>query len=257
MVQRFEDGSAGDANYGDIGKYYSQYRRPEPKIADTILKVLGSAESVLNIGAGAGSYEPLDRRVTAVEPSASMRKQRPEYLTPAVNAFAENLPFPDKSFDASMSVSSVHQWQDLEKGLEEMRRVTRGPVVILYSEPSLLQKFWLNDYAPKVLEAEAKRFPSAERMSLVLGKGSETIPVMIPLDCSDGFNEAYYGRPEKFLDPRARLSCSSWNCVEEEIAISNVSNLQIDLESGKWDEKYGYLRSTLEYEGSVRLFVAH
>jgi ubiquinone/menaquinone biosynthesis C-methylase UbiE len=144
-MPRHSDGSAGDADYGAIGQGYVSHRQPEPTIAAAIEHALGPAWTVLNVGAGAGSYEPLDRAMTAVEPSASMRAQRPGHLVTALNAVAEALPFPDGRFDASMATFTVHQWSTLEAGLAEMRRVTRGPVVILTCDPSLVQRFWLND----------------------------------------------------------------------------------------------------------------
>ena len=256
MSNRFEDGSAGDADYGSIGSSYAAFRQPEPRIAARIHAALGDARKVLNVGAGAGSYEPADRDVTAVEPSASMRRQRPAHLSPAIDGVAETLPFPDKSFDAAMTTFSVHQWSDLEAGLREMRRVTKGPVVILSCDPDRVQDFWLNDYAPGVLGAEARRYPALDRMDRALGGGTAAMPVPIPLDCIDGFNEAYYGRPEKLLEPAARLSCSAWSFVDEATAAGYVSALEEALQSGDWDAKHGALRTRSEYDGSLRLVVS-
>lgn len=206
MTNRHHDGSAGDANYGMIGTDYTSYRQPDPEIAAFIAQALGDARSVLNVGAGAGSYEPLEREVTAVEPSASMRAQRPSHLQPAVDAVADRLPFADKSFDASMATFTVHQWPDLRAGLREMRRLTRGPVVVLSCDPSLLDRFWLHVYAPEVIATEARRYPSMQAIREGLGdNGVEVVSVPIPLGCTDGFSEAYYGRPERLLDPGARL----------------------------------------------------
>jgi hypothetical protein len=150
----------------------------------------------------------------------------------------------------------VHQWQNLEVGLKEMRRVTRGPVVILSCDPDLVQRFWLNDYAPGVLAAEARRYPALDRMQAVLGGTSEVQPVPIPLECRDGFNEAYYGRPEKLLDPAARLACSAWSFVEAETAAGYVAALQRDLDAGRWDRAYKRFRSSPTYDGSLRLILA-
>src|SRR5262249_44188969 len=144
MIERKSDGSAGDANYGEIGRTYSLYRRPEPRIAAMIGDALGDAATVLNVGAGAGSYEPVDREVTAFDPSASGRRQRPPHLSAAIDAVAESLPFADLSFDAGMATFTVHQWSNLEAGLAEMRRVTRGPVVVMTCDPQALDRFWLN-----------------------------------------------------------------------------------------------------------------
>ena len=145
MAERQPDGSAGDADYGAIGRDYSVYRRPDPLIAGFINDALGQARTVLNVGAGAGSYEPLDRDVTAVEPSASMRAQRPRHLSAAINAVAEDLPFPNNHFDASMATFTVHQWTDLARGLSEMRRVTQGPVVVLSCAPPFVPRVGRNE----------------------------------------------------------------------------------------------------------------
>jgi SAM-dependent methyltransferase len=256
MFERKADGSAGDADYGTIGRDYASFRQPEPAIEALIGRALGAARTVLNVGAGAGSYEPLDRDVTAIEPSASMRAQRPAHLSRAIDGVAESLPFPDRHFDAAMTTFSVHQWSHLDDGLREMRRVTRGPVIVLSCDPDLVRRFWLNDYAPQVLEAEARRYPALGHMRAVIGGVSETVPVPIPLMCRDGFNEAYYGRPERLLDPAARIACSAWSFVSEQTAADYVEALRADLESGAWDRKYGHVRTAPEYDGSLRLVVA-
>ena len=250
------DGSAGDADYGAIGLHYARFRQPEPAIAAQILTALGDARLVLNVGAGAGSYEPEDRTVVAVEPSATMRGQRPARLVPAIAATAEALPFEDKAFDAAMATFTVHQWQDLGAGLREMRRVTRGPVVVLTCAPGDVQKFWLNDYAPGVLAAEARRYPQLDRLAEGLGGNVRIEPVPVPLECRDGFNEAYYGRPEMLLDGAARLSCSAWSFVPEHVAAGYVEDLRGALADGRWDAAYGHLRTQPHYLGSLFLVIA-
>jgi len=252
---RHSDGSAGDVDYGEIGGSYRRFRQPDPIIAAQILEALGDARTVLNVGAGAGSYEPTDREVTAVEPSASMRAQRPTNLSVAIDAVAEDLPFADASFDASMAIVTVHQWSDLEKGIGEMRRVTRGPVVLLVCDPALMQDYWLNDYIPEVRAVEASRFPPIERIAAALGGQVEVKPVPVPLHCRDGFNEAYYGRPEALLDEKARLACSSWSLVPKAAVERFVKHLSRDLGSGRWDQKYGHLRSQPFFDGPLRLAV--
>jgi SAM-dependent methyltransferase len=252
VSSRTTDGSAGDADYGRIGGSYSRYRRPDPRIARAVREALGDARSVLNVGAGAGSYEPADIPVTAVEPSESMRRQRPAALPPAVDAVAEHLPFPNDAFDAAMTTFSVHQWSDLAGGLAEMRRVTRGPVVILTCDPSRLDRFWLADYAPAVIATEARRYPGRDDLATVVGP-IEVAVVPVPLDCTDGFNEAYYGRPEMLLDPAARQSCSAWSFVDAETTDGYLRRLRDDLADGTWDRRYGQLRSQPEFEGSLVL----
>jgi SAM-dependent methyltransferase len=254
---RHSDGSAGDANYGAIGAGYARYRRPDPRIAAAISLALGGAHTVLNVGAGAGSYEPAGRLVTAVEPSESMRQQRASHLPPAVDAVADDLPFGDGQFDAAMATFTVHQWPDLNAGLAEIRRVTTGPIVIMTCDPDELSRFWLDAYAPEVLAVEASRYPHIEILAAALGRATEIIPVPIPFDCSDGFNEAYYGRPERLLDPGARLACSAWSFVAPSVESRFVAHLGSDLESGAWDTKYGALRSRKWFEGSLKLVVGH
>ncbi|WP_223809224.1 class I SAM-dependent methyltransferase [Nocardiopsis listeri] len=164
-MARKADGSAGDADYGVIARTYTDHRRPDPRIASFVHAALGDARTVLNVGAGAGSYEPADRKVTPVEPSSSMRARRPADLPEAVNATAESLPFPDGSFEAAMTTFSVHQWSDLPAGLAELRRVTDGPVAVLTCDPDLVRRFWLYEYAPQVLDTEARRYPTTSDLA--------------------------------------------------------------------------------------------
>ena len=255
-MTRTSDGSAGDADYGAIGSGYSRYRRPDPRIAAAVHSALGDAATVLNIGAGAGSYEPADRDVTAVEPSASMRAQRPSHLATAIDASAEHLPFADDSFDAAMASFTVHQWGDLAAGLAELRRVTRGPVVVLSCDPDALDRFWLADYAPEVIATEASRYPAPAEIARLLGGSVTVYPVPIPLDCTDGFGEAYYARPEALLDPGARKANSAWSFVGEEVGQRFERELGADLESGRWDALHAALRTQPEFDGSLRLIVA-
>ena len=255
MGTRRHDGSAGDADYGAIGVGYSRFRQPDPRIAARILDALGQARTILNVGAGAGSYEPTDRQVTAVEPSASMRAQRPRHLSAAIDATAERLPFADLHFDASMATFTVHQWSDLRAGLAEMRRVTRGPVVILTCDPEALDRFWLHDYAPEVTAVEAGRYPRIADISAALGDRVQVRPAPIPLDCKDGFNEAYFGRPEHLLDKEARLACSGWSFVEPAAVQRFVAALSADLADGTWDRRYGHFRNLPEFDGPLRLII--
>lgn len=248
--------SAGDADYGAIGLVYTQYRQPDPRIASVMMAALGAARTVLNVGAGTGSYEPTDRAVTPVEPSAPMRLRRPAHLPAAIDAVAERLPFADRSFDASMTTFSVHQWRDLAGGLREMRRVTRGPLLVLTCDPAELHRFWLSRYAPEVIAVEAKRYPAITAIGAALGSPIQVTPVAIPLDCTDGFQEAYYGRPEAMLDPGARLACSAWSFVPGSVAERLDIELGTDLRIGAWDAAYGHLRTQPQFDGSLRLIVS-
>ncbi|PWI45333.1 class I SAM-dependent methyltransferase [Streptomyces sp. ICBB 8177] len=250
---RTSDGSAGDADYGAIGGGYADFRRPDPRIAQVIARALGEARTVVNVGAGAGSYEAAAPEVTPVEPSASMRAQRPAHLAPAIDAVAEDLPFADGAFDAAMTTFSVHQWSDVTAGLREMRRVARGPVTVLTCDPARVRDFWLYAYAPGVLDTEARRYPSVATIAAALGGEVSVEPVPIPVDCTDGFNEAYYARPERLLDPAARQACSAWSFVDAATADAYTDHLRRDLADGTWDARYGSLREQPSYEGSLVL----
>lgn len=243
----------GDADYDAIGVGYATFRRPDPRIATHLVAALGDARTVLNVGAGAGSYEPTDRAVTAVEPAATMRAQRPAHLPAAIDATAEHLPFADGSFDAAMTTNSIHQWANLSAGLAELRRVTTGPIVILTADPERLGNFWLADYAPQVAAVESRRHPSLQTIAAALGGHTSVLDIPIPLDCVDGFNEAYYGRPELLLDPDARRSCSSWSFLSAEETEASVGRLRAALADGSWDARYGMLRTQPTYLGSLVL----
>lgn len=245
---------AGDFDYDTHGHGYARRRRPDPRIAALIHAALGDARTVLNVGAGAGSYEPGDRYVLAVEPSAAMRAQRPPGAAPALAATAERLPFDDDSFDAAMATVTVHQWRDTAGGLAELRRVARGPVVVLTFDGDELERLWLAAYAPELIAAERRRYPPIATVAAAIGR-AEVIEVPIPFDCVDGFTEAYYARPEAFLDEGVRAAQSAWGFVRPEATRRAVERLRADLGSGAWEQRYGYLREQPEFRGSLRLLV--
>jgi SAM-dependent methyltransferase len=248
----------GDFDYDRADTGYTNYRKPDPRIAARIHAALGGARTVLNVGAGAGSYEPTDRHVVAVEPSASMRGKRPRHLAPALNALAENLPFDDGAFDAAMAMLTMHQWPDKAAGLRELRRVTRGPIVILTFDWEAADRFWLAAYSPEHVAVDAARFPKIHELVAMLGGASrvriEEVP--IPLDCTDGVTEAYYGCPERMLDPAVRAAQSVWGFVDASAVRRFTERLGADLASGAWDERYGHLRRQPEFAGAMRLVIA-
>ncbi|MHB8243278.1 MAG: class I SAM-dependent methyltransferase [Solirubrobacteraceae bacterium] len=231
-------------------------RRPDPRIAAQLHAALGSARSVLNVGAGAGSYEPADRYVAAVEPSASMRSMRTPELAPAIDATAESLPFDDGSFDAAMASITVHQWADPWRGLAEMRRVSRGPVLVMTFDGDELDRLWLGEYLPELFDAERRRYPAIDDICESLAGSVEVQPVPIPIDCTDGFTEAFYARPERFLDPEIRRAQSVWGFVEEDAADLALERLREDIHSGRWDARHGALRGQPEFLGALRLIVS-
>jgi len=242
-------------DYARLGAGYAHRRRPDPDIAALIHRALGSARTVLNVGAGAGSYEPTDRDVTAVEPAEQMIAQRTSDHAPAVRAVAGALPLADGAVDASMAAVTVHQWPDPIAGLLEMRRVTTGAIVILTFDPEELDRLWLAEYAPDLIEVESRRYPRIAALAEALGPDTSVQPVAIPLHCSDGFTEAFYGRPEAFLDPSVRRSQSAWSFLEPGVEERAVEALAADLASGRWDDRHGHLRNQERFEGAVRLVV--
>ena len=248
--------SSGDVDYEAHGDGYAQIRRPDPRIAALIHSALGDARTVLNVGAGAGSYEPSDRHVVAVEPSATMRAQRPSSLVPAVNATAEQLPFDDNSFDAAMATVTVHQWREATRGLAELRRVARGPVVVLTFDGDALDRFWLAAYAPELIAAERRRYPPIPHLAAAIGRTS-VAEVPVPIDCVDGFTEAFYARPESFLDERVRAAQSAWTFITPEATQRTVETLRQDLASGQWDQTYAKWRTRPHFNGSLRLLTGH
>lgn len=252
---RWQDGSAGDIDYAAAGKQYAVFRQEEPIIAAQIRAALGDANTLINVGAGAGSYEPTDMDVVAVEPSATMRSQRPAHRVSAIDAVAENLPFADKSFDSALASVTVHQWRDLELGIAELKRVTRGPIVLMVADPALLHDFWMTHYVPEALDREKIRFPAIDLLTDLLGPTTRVESVPIPFLCKDGFTEAYYGRPEMFLNPDVTGAMSSWTLLDEAIREGGRQKLARDLADGTWDANYGHLREQPFYDGSLRLIV--
>ena len=250
---------AGDVDYEQHGRDYAVLRRTDPRIEARVHAALADARTVLNVGAGTGSYEPADRYVLAVEPSATMRAQRPPTAAPALDATAEHLPFDDDSFDAAMAMVTIHQWGDVERGLRELRRVSRGPVVVLTVDAPALRRFWLADYFPEVVALDETRFPTIERVVDVLGADGGQVrvdAVPIPLDCVDGFGEAFYGRPEAFLRSEVRAATSGFGLTDPAVVRRGLDRLADDLAGGAWDRAHGHLREQAEYVGALRLVVA-
>jgi SAM-dependent methyltransferase len=248
----------GDFDYERGGSGYETQRRADPRIADQIHRALGDAASVLNIGAGAGSYEPSDRYVLAVEPSAAMRaRRRLGRVVPAIDASAQALPFDGDTVDAAMAIFTVHQWgEGLGPGLRELRRVTRGPIVIMTIDGDALAGFWLGEYLPVRMDIERRRFPSIDNITALLGGTSMIEPVPIPVDCTDGFVEAFYGHPESLLDPVVRHAQSTWQFLDHATTQEGLDTLAEDLRTGAWDARYGHLRHQSAYAGPLVLLIA-
>ena len=240
------------AKYDTIGLNYANLRKPDPRIEQVIWNALGSAQTVLNVGAGAGAYEPLGRQVTAIEPSEEMIRQRSPSGATVVRGYAEDLPFEDNSFDAAMASLTVHHWTDKEKGIREMRRVTRGPVVLFTYDPAF-RGFWLTDYFPELITLDEGQMPLLSDYEAWLGP-VEISAVPIPHECTDGFLAGYWRRPAAYLDARARAAMSSFWAVGDVSA--GLARLEADLDSGCWAQLNAGLLDLEECDCGYRLVVS-
>ncbi len=249
-----------EATYDRIGAGYDEVRRSDPRIAMGIVEALGEARSVLNVGAGTGSYEPADREVIAVEPSAEMIGQRPPGSAPVVQASAEKLPFDEDSFDAAMAIISDHHWSDRAAGLREMLRVARRRVLLLNVDPSLAQCFWLTrDYLPGFLSLIPEPYRRSgyweQELQTLLGE-VEVQPVAVPYDCQDGFYQSYWRRPRDYLDGRVRAGISVFHRLPEAEVAAAMERLSRDLDDGSWEARHGDLLELDELDVGLRLVVA-
>jgi SAM-dependent methyltransferase len=242
-------------DYERHGRTYAQHRRADPRIAACIHAALGEARTVLNVGAGTGSYEPRDRWVLAVEPSATMRAQRPAGAAPAIAARAEALPLDDGAVDAAMACVTIHHWASPQVGLAELRRVSRGAVVIFTFELSGLPA-WQREFLREGLALEQPRFPAIEDIASALGGRTRVQRIPTPGDCIDGFFEAYWRRPEGLLDPAVRGAQSMWPLLAPGVEQRIVERLTAALESGAWDAEHGHLREQSEFDGALRLVIS-
>ena len=236
------------ATYDQIGTTYSTSRVPDARIQTLIDRALGAAATVVNVGAGAGSYEPAGREVVAVEPSAVMIAQRPPGSAPCLQASAEHLPLADGTFDAAMAVPTVHHWSDLERGVAELRRV-----VILTWDAAYGSSFWLTrDSLQPSIDPDQARFPAIEHLAELLGPDAVVETVPVPHDCTDGFCAAYWRRPEAYLDPVVRAGISNLALLENEIR-EGVEQLRADLTSGGWQKRYAALAGLDEIDLGYRI----
>jgi SAM-dependent methyltransferase len=238
--------------YDQIGRGYAGYRVPDPRIARAIRAALGSARSVVNVGAGAGSYEPRDVQVLAVEPSGEMIRQRPEGAARVLRGTAEQLPLADASFDAALAILTVHHWADRAAGLRELLRVAKQRVVLLTHDPEH-SHFWLvADYFPEIRERDRSSMPSLAELASVLGS-FEAQPVCIPHDCTDGFLGAYWRRPLMYMEDGARAAISAFAQVGD--VRPGLERLKADVESGRWAARNANLLGLSELDLGYRLII--
>jgi SAM-dependent methyltransferase len=240
--------------YDRIGTTYACYRKPDPRLAAQIHRALGSARSVLNVGAGTGSYEPPGRCI-AVEPSSLMLSRRPAGSAPVVRGLAEALPFSDGTFEASMAILTIHHWANASLGLAELRRVTKGPIVVLTWDAGSFARFWLmRDYLPEVVAAE-RGLITAEAIARMLAPcRMEVVPV--PHDCTDGFSAAYWRRPDMYLNAGVRQAISNLALLDPAVLTRMTERLTADLRSGAWQARNTSLLDLEELDCGYRLLVA-
>ncbi len=240
-----------DALYDRIGQGYADLRRPDPRIEQKISQALGDASTVVNVGAGTGSYEPRDRNVIAIEPSLTMIRQRAAGAAPVIQASAMALPFEDQAFDAGLAILTMHHWPRWDIGLRELRRVSRRIVMLTWDPAS--PGFWLTDYFPESLEIDRRIFPTLRELEALLGPLTiEAIP--IPHDCTDGFFGAYWRRPSAYLDERVRAAISTFSSMTRVDA--GLERLRRDLASGAWQQRHRHLSARAELDLGYRLIVA-
>lgn len=243
------------ALYDEIGVGYRARRRPDPRLAATITRALGETETVVNVGAGAGSYEPADRSVVAVEPAMTMIRQRSAGSAPVVQASATELPFRDDGFAAALAVLTVHHWPDKNRGLDELGRVARRRVVVVTWDPSS-SRFWLiDDYFAELFEIDRRIFPAIDDYRRALGH-IEVHPLPIPHDCVDGFLGAYWRRPHAYLDAGVRSAISTFAKVPPREVESGLARLRRDLADGTWARRHGDLLDRAEIDLGYRIVVA-
>ena len=243
--------------YDDIGGGYSLTRQEDPRYRELIVAALGASRTVVNVGAGAGSYEPRDRHVIAVEPSDVMAAQRPRELAPALRATADELPLRDASVDAAMSVLSLHHWgAGQERGVREMRRVATGPVVIVTCNPDVSSAMWLMaDYLPEVAELDRRTFPREEELATWLGGDTRIEVVPVPRDTNDWMLMSFWAHPERVLDRAARGATSGFARMSADVVDRVVDAVRRDLGDGTWDARHGHLRELDAYDAGLRLLV--
>jgi SAM-dependent methyltransferase len=240
--------------YDSIGATYNTTRRADPRIEQAIWSSLGDCGSVLNVGAGTGAYEPLDRAVVAVEPSATMRRARPKSSAPCVAGTAESLPFDDRSFDAAMAILTIHHWRDYRAGLRELRRVARRRVLVVHWDQAVIDRLWLADYFPEAFAFDRRRGPSLQEVCATLDLDMDVVPLLVPHDCRDGFGGAYWRRPDAYLDPAVRAGISMLAQTEHERG-DGLERLQRDLSEGTWAARHRALLDQTEFDCGYRIAV--
>jgi len=241
-------------SYDRIGVGYHAHRQAEPAWQRAVDSAIGTARSIVNVGAGAGSYEPADRRVIAVEPAATMVAQRPVDAAPALRATAESMPFPSASFDVALAVLTTHHWSDASAGFSELRRVAPRQVVLTW-DVEVASRFWLvREYLPEIAEHEAGLATLDAAKEHLEVTAVRTLPV--PSSCADGVLAAYWRRPEVYLDATVRAAISGISLLDGSLVDAAMARLAADLEDGTWTSRHGDLAMLDEIDAGYRLVIA-
>lgn len=241
--------------YDRIGATYRNTRRPDPRIASQVRDALATMGTVVNVGAGTGSYEP-GQTVAAIEPSMVMIAQRPPGSAPCVQAVAEALPLRDKCVDAAMALLTVHHWGDLSAGIAELRRVSRHRIVILTWDQAVIDDFWLlREYLPDAARINKALYVPIERLVELLG-GAQVHTVSIPHDCTDGFGAAFWRRPEAYLDATVRAGISMLAYADEGALADGLGRLAADLRSERWHRRHAELLEQQQLDAGYRLLIS-
>jgi hypothetical protein len=233
--------------YDTIGMGYIAQRLPDPRIASLLHSAIGGAESVVNVGAGTGSYEPTDRPVIAVEPSMIMIRHVPRSRRRPYKLWQNNCHF------ATAAHLLSQRYSPSIKGLQELGRIARDCVAILTWDPSGAG-FWLTDeYFPEITKQDHKRFPAISEISRAFG-AVEVRAVPVPHDCIDGFLGAYWRRPHAYLDPAVRSGMSGFAGLPG--LDDGLFQLRRDLESGEWTRRFGHILNQDNLDIGYRLVIA-
>lgn len=248
--------SSAGVRYDTIGRGYATYRRADPRIAAAVHAALGDARTVVNVGAGTGSYEPTDRPVIPIEPSTAMALQRDPALPPAVLGVAESVPLADGTADAAMAMLTMHHWADVTRGLAELIRVARRRIVLLTIDVDVEAQMWLfRDYVPEIADRGRREFPLIADLARELKVPTRVVTVPIPADCADGLLLAFWSRPEAVLDPGARDATSGFARMDSAREADAIARLTGDLQTGAWDRQHGHLRTLTDLDVGLRLLV--
>jgi SAM-dependent methyltransferase len=241
--------------YDAIGVGYQERRRPDPRLAAAIVRALNDTETIVNVGAGTGSYEPTDRSVVAVEPAMTMIRQRRAHSAPVVQASATELPFRDDGFAGALAILTVHHWPDRARGLDELARVAQRRAVVVTWDPSS-SGFWLvDDYFPEIVDLDRRIFPTIEDFGRAFGR-VDVQPFPIPHDCVDGFMGAYWRRPHAYLDASVRAAISAFAKAEPSRLESGLERLRRDLADGTWERRHAQLLERAELDLGYRIVIA-